>query len=253
MENNSVLYPYSLEYARERQEVARWRESFRANVACAEDMRQAISKHYNNNCLDPACVQEVLDKWGFKRTNYVLANTIQFKDYDGRFHPDNKEWAQGFYVPEDKGHNCEFVCEAHPCLVDMFAKNARKAFDELGLFGAKQCLPDSLSQDFTGQVLVLKPDSLKESCWQPQNQLWLAETGFGCSPTASGRAVYATCLGDGERARWNRQSFAGILQPELLPEWAAEKLSELQAQGQKQQQKQENEQTAPAPGMEMKM
>ena len=61
----------------------------------------------------------------------------------------------------------------------------------------------------------------------------LAEGGFGCSPTASGRAVYATCLGDGEQKRWNRADFIGVLKDEFLPDWAREKLNELQAQKQR--------------------
>ena len=78
----------------------------------------------------------------------------------------------------------------------------------------------------------MSPNTLRESCWNPRNQLWLAEGGFGCSPTASGRAVYATCLGDGEQTRWNRTDFTGVLKDELLPDWAREKLDELQAQKQ---------------------
>ncbi len=76
---------------------------------------------------------------------------------------------------------------------------------------------------------MLSPDTLKESCWKPENQLWYAESGFGCSPTASGRAVYATCLGDGEKARWDRADFIGVLDEQYLPQWAKEKLEELQA------------------------
>ena len=33
-----------------------------------------------------------------------------------------------------------------------------------------------------GSVLVMIPPyTLKESCWSPENQLWLATGGFGCS------------------------------------------------------------------------
>ena len=86
--------------------------------------------------------------------------------------------------------------------------------------------------DYTGKVLVLSPDTLKESCWTPRDQLWVAEGGFGCSPAARGQAVYATCLGDGEKTRWNRADFIGVLKDEFLPDWAAQKLEELQSQKQ---------------------
>ena len=35
-------------------------------------------------------------------------------------------------------------------------------------------LSNSGEQDFTGRVLILSPDTLRESYWQPENQLWLA-------------------------------------------------------------------------------
>ena len=78
--------------------------------------------------------------------------------------------------------------------------------------------------------LVLSPDTLRESCWTQENQLWYAHDGFGCSPHAIGRSIRCTCLGDGEHTRWNRLDFIGVLQENLLPEWAEEKLNELTGQ-----------------------
>ena len=84
-------------------------------------------------------------------------------------------------------------------------------------------------EDVRGKVLVMKPSTLKESCWTQTDQLWLAEGGFGCDPTSRGRAIYAVCLGDGERTRWNREDFVGVLDAKHLPEWAKQKLEELSA------------------------
>ena len=89
-------------------------------------------------------------------------------------------------------------------------------------------------QELEGKVLVMSPYTLKESYWAPENQLWLAGGGFGCSPSAAGRAVYATCLGDGEYTRWNREDFIGILDEQHLPEWAQSKLAELRPAQQEQ-------------------
>lgn len=58
----------------------------------------------------------------------------------------------------------------------------------------------------------------------------LAHDGFGCSPHAIGRSIRSTCLGDGEQTRWNRTDFIGVLREEFLPDWAKEKLAELQAE-----------------------
>ena len=63
-------------------------------------------------------------------------------------------------------------------------------------------------------MLVLSANTLKEEYWSPENQLWLAQSGFGCSPTARGRSILCVCLGDGEQTRWNRNDFVGVLKDE---------------------------------------
>ena len=127
------------------------------------------------------------------------------------------------FVPPDKT-NGEFKLKSDMALLAQFVQQAHAEYQTLGLFGARHCATDL---DYTGKVLILRPAVLKEECWSPQNQLWYGECGFGCSPTSSGRAVYATCLGDGEKTRWNREDFVGVLDEQYLPDWAQEKLAEL--------------------------
>ena len=109
----------------------------------------------------------------------------------------------------------------------------RKEQEQLQMFDRTHCTTMT-GQELEGKVLVMSPYTLKESYWAPENQLWLASGGFGCSPTAAGRAVYATCLGDGEHARWNREDFIGILEEQHIPAWAEEKLAELRPAQQEQ-------------------
>ena len=110
--------------------------------------------------------------------------------------------------------------------------------EKLGLFGPEHCVGDRAEQDYIGKVLVLSPDTLKESCWSQENQLWYAHDGFGCSPHAIGRSVRCTCLSDGEMTRWNRDEFVGVLDEKFLPDWAKESLSQFQ-----------QEEAAESPGM----
>lgn len=168
---------------------------------------------------------------GYKRINFVLSNTLQMLSYDGRFSPSNREWARRTYVPSDADHNTSYRVKSHPAILDGFVRMMRDAYQSLGLFGPQHCEPDSFeSLDYEGKVLVLSPDTLRESCWSPENQLWYAHDGFGCSPHAIGRSIRSTCLGDGEQTRWNRTDFIGVLREEFLPDWAKEKLAELQPQ-----------------------
>ena len=125
-------------------------------------------------------------------------------------------------------HNYCFAARSHSAILDGFISHYRKLVMNLGMFDQKQCEPDSSELDYTGKVLVLSPNTLKEEYWSPENQLWLAQSGFGCSPTARGRSILCTCLGDGEQTRWNRNDFVGVLKAEFLPDWAKESLKQHQ-------------------------
>ena len=227
--NETYLYPYSAKEARERNELSLWRESHRANIACRGAIEDTIRRSFDGMNLDPECLTPVLEEYGYKRTEWVLAATLQELNWDGRFHPANKEWAARHYIPRDERHIADITVRSHPAVLDGFVSFYRKAVQALNLFGAEHCVGDRAEQDFTGKVLVLSPDTLKESCWSQADQLWYAHDGFGCRPHAIGRSVRCTCLGDGEMTRWNRDEFIGVLDEQFLPEWAQEKLAELTA------------------------
>lgn len=226
-------YGEAVRYGMEKQYDA----SFRENVICARAIEQAIRDHSDEvgGGLAEGCVQSVLARYGFKRVNFVLANSLQElkKSACGHLVSDGTyQWGRRTFVPEDGRFNRYYTVDTAARLLEGFVQQAQKAYQTLGLFEPEHCVGDRCQQDYTGKVLVLSPDMLRESCWTPRDQLWLAEGGFGCSPHASGQAVYATCLGDGERTRWNRTDFIGVLNGQYLPDWAAQKLEELQAQKQ---------------------
>lgn len=225
--NETYLYPYSAKEARERNELSLWRESHRANIACRDAIEDTIRRSFDGMHLNEDCLAPVLTAYGYKRTAWVLANTLNELKWDGRFSPANKQWAERRYIPQDERHNAAITVRSHPAVLDGFVSLYRKAVQALNLFGAEHCVGDRAEQDFTGKVLVLSPDTLKESCWSQENQLWYAHDGFGCRPHAIGRSVRCTCLGDGEMTRWNRHEFIGVLDEKHLPDWAQEKLMEL--------------------------
>ena len=231
------LYTFSRQEAKSLGRLAQWKESHQANIKCARDIDNLIASHTQGGQLEPDCARAALDWWSFHRVQFVLSNTLVGADAQG-FDPDSLRWAQAVYVPPDKT-NGEFKLKADTALLAQFVRQAHAEYQTLGLFGAKHCAADL---DYTGKVLILRPAVLKEDCWSPQNQLWYGETGFGCSPTSSGRAVYATCLGDGEKTRWNREDFVGVLDEQYLPDWAQERLNELRGTDQEQ---------TDGPGMEM--
>lgn len=83
--NEAVLYSYSAEEARQQGELALWRASHQANIACKTAIEQAICGSFDGMHLKADCLDGVLRDFGYKRTAWVLANTLQQKAWDGRF------------------------------------------------------------------------------------------------------------------------------------------------------------------------
>lgn len=211
-------------------------DSFRLNMDCARAIEQAIRDHFDeaDETLAEGCAQSVLEQFGFKRVNFVLANSLKQMGCPELISEEIHQWGRGTYIPSDSKYNRYYAVDTAAPLLEAFIGQARDAYQALGLFGPEHCAGDRQEQDFKGKVLVLSPDTLRESCWDPRNMLWLGEGGFGCSPSSSGRAVYATCLGDGEKTRWNRSDFTGVLDEQFLPDWTTEKLEELRGPQQEQ-------------------
>ena len=86
--------------------------------------------HLKKDCLEP-----VLAEYGYKRTEWVLATTLQELSWDGRFSRANKQWAARRYIPQDERHNAEITVRSHPAILDGFVDLYREAYQKLGLFG----------------------------------------------------------------------------------------------------------------------
>lgn len=118
MADHKPLYRWSLQDAVTHNEVQDWRDSYRENCDCARAIERAIADHYHDNILENG-TKDIIDRYGFDRVNWVLANTLQEKAHDGRFSQENKRWAKGFFIPRDDVR-WHFCVESHPGLTDLF-------------------------------------------------------------------------------------------------------------------------------------
>ncbi|WP_299967699.1 DUF3849 domain-containing protein [uncultured Oscillibacter sp.] len=240
------VYPLSRSEALRRDETQMHEDSFRENVKCAWDIEKAVRdcSDEGRTALTEGCAQSVLEAYGFKRVRFVLSNSLGEMAQPRQISEEARQWAREIYVPPDGKRNRCFAVKTSAPLLEAFIRQTQAAYQALGLFGQEHCAGDPFKLNYEGKVLVLSPGTLRESHWNPREQLWLGEGGFGCSPDARGQAVYAVCLGDGEETRWNRCDFTGVLDERFLPDWAAEKLKELQSPQQQQPE-------TPSGGMEM--
>ena len=129
--NKTPLYKGSYEYAYQHGEGDQHIASNRANIACKEAIETAIASHYHDNRLDTqAAVRDVVKQFGYERMFYVLANTVQTQETDGRVSQSNKKWAQSIPVAFERGKRdvSYLITRTHPGLLDMFVSKARHEF-----------------------------------------------------------------------------------------------------------------------------
>ena len=132
MQSKIPLYPYGAKEARERGEIEKWRESFRENCACAGGIDILIRENFDGMHLKKGTVEKIVEIYGYKRVEHVLANTVQERRDDVRFRPSNREWANRHHIPPDEAHNCCFAAQSHSAILDGFISNYRKLVMEHG-------------------------------------------------------------------------------------------------------------------------
>jgi len=124
------VYREMANYAYEAGELDMYRASRDANMACKEAIEQAISDNFSNNHLSTeAAVTSVFDQFSPERVQYVLANTIQHKDHDGRIHQSLKDWAKEIEVCSDDA-NSFIVDKVNPGLVSLFVTEVNRQIEE---------------------------------------------------------------------------------------------------------------------------
>jgi hypothetical protein len=100
--------------------------------------------------------------------------------------------------------------------------------NEIKLFDSSHCTDENF---YENQLLVLKPSSLVEEYRSADYQLFYATAGFGCDPNKLGVKVFGFFLKDDEETSFARHQFMGVVDEQYLPEWAKEKLEEINSQG----------------------
>ena len=188
---NTPVYKYPATYAREHGETEQYRASHKANLACKNAIETAIRDNYRNNYLGKEGVKQVADQFGYERMFYVLANTVQRKDFDGRISRDNKAWAKAIPVFEDKDYfgddrRSEFeVDSCNPGLTNIFITQARREYlltqpltkediqaEAARLLGRLQSEREPNSPDGTHFMAQLSPDFLLRASTKDQDRLF---------------------------------------------------------------------------------
>ena len=90
-----MIYYQTLKFAREHDEIDICRKSREEDLRCRNTIEKLVDENYYNNRFDSAkVVKEAVIEFGLERVKFILANTVQQKDWDGRISETNKRWAK---------------------------------------------------------------------------------------------------------------------------------------------------------------
>ena len=127
--DKTPVYQLPFDYAQAHDECAQYNASLDANIACKEAIETAIGRYYGHNRLGAVhAVRDVVKQFGYERTLYVLANTVQRLEHDGRISRKNKEWA--WKTPFGADPKCAYfiITNCHPGLLNIFLDTARHEY-----------------------------------------------------------------------------------------------------------------------------
>ena len=105
------LYYGSYGDAKRYGEEKKYDASFRENVVCSRAIEQAVRDYSDENGgLTEGCAKKVLEQYGFKRVNFVLANSLQEMGCPYLISDEVRTWGQRTYIPKD-GNNRYFAVD----------------------------------------------------------------------------------------------------------------------------------------------
>ena len=117
------------QYKKEQAEEAMRREQEKLEhgirIECKDAIEKAVAENFDGYTLTGDVAEGVIRQYGKERVEIVLANTITQLSYDGRFSPDNKEWAKSL-VPSADWQTRDYIVTSHPAVLDGFTSQARE-------------------------------------------------------------------------------------------------------------------------------
>lgn len=122
-QRNIPVYVGTLQEARERGELDKFKASAEADENCKTAIENAIARNYDGSRLNTsAAICEVREQFGEKRLARVTASLIANRPHDGRISPENMKWAE-----KNATTKKAFTDRTHSGLLDIFATRLRES------------------------------------------------------------------------------------------------------------------------------
>lgn len=121
---------------------------------CGSDIEKGISTHFDGMHLNTDFIANLYALYGEERMNYVLANTVQMSDGDGRYSPDNKAWAKEININNAESDKRAFYVNSHPAVLDGFITAYRRYVKEFKEQLDKEENKEQMSENTLGYTKI---------------------------------------------------------------------------------------------------
>ena len=193
--------------------------SHNENCRCAKAIEEGIWQNREGQHLRLDFVKQLIDEYGFKRINWVLANSVMHNKGDVAFSPIVQVWAMQIQIPTEK-KQAEWAVHTDTTLTEGVIREVWNQWENLGLYDKKHCIPEkNRGEDYLGKILVIDPTVLEESA-ESDDQLFMATGGNGCAPGNPRQKISGYFLKDMRESQFARQDVIGVIQRHYLPQWA---------------------------------
>lgn len=149
------IYRSAYEDAERRDELKEYAKSFRLNVGCACAIELDIRACAIGNGLQAGCVDMTLERYGFQRVSFVLANSLCKMEHPESIREDVIAWGEQIYVPPDGDNNRYYAVDAATPLLEAFIGQVRETYQTLGLFGPEHCVNSEKGLDYTNVIKLV--------------------------------------------------------------------------------------------------
>lgn len=125
--NIKPIYLNTLDYAVQHDERDAYFDSRFISVDCRTDLTKGIKNNYDGMHLKSGFEDEIIQKYGLERVEYVLATTVMEQIEDGRYSPDNKKWAQSVAISQEEDERKIInITDAHPAVINGLIDRIRR-------------------------------------------------------------------------------------------------------------------------------
>ena len=128
-EGKEAYAQYRVEQEQKALEQAQAKMEHETKVACKNAIEKAIAEKFDGYRLPKDTAEGVIQEYGSERVSYVLANSVMHKRQDGRFSPENKEWAKAI-EPYAMVKNEDMVVDSHPAVLNGFINQTRRYIEQ---------------------------------------------------------------------------------------------------------------------------